>query len=149
MVSRRRVVGGLVSILLISFFLLDFLRAREGQESLIPWRGNALLKSIQIDRAVNRALIGLGITTDDRLHERTKERMEEGMEWIHFTKRVRVTSQSLESCYQEIKKAVEEMGGKVLGKDESKDALRMEIGFGSLPTCLLTLQKEPLPEEGP
>lgn len=146
--SPKAVIFGLLLILIVGFFGLDFLRARRGEESLISWSPLINYETIsrRIDLAINQALVGMGVSMKDLVLEYPEEKKEGKIEWIHFTKQVRVpTSHPLEEYGQAIEEAVKKVGGRVISHRTFGDArarsLMMVIGVKSIITCRLTLEQ--------
>ncbi len=146
--SPRVVIVGLLLILVVGFLGLDFLRASRGEESLISWSplmdyGNI---SGQIDSAINKALVEMGVSMKDLVLEYSEEKKDGKIEWIHFTKQVRVpASRSLKEYYRIIEEAVKKVGGRIIShrtmEEKKVRSLMMVIGVKSIITCRLTLEQ--------
>ncbi|MCK4261823.1 hypothetical protein KAU86_04715 [bacterium] len=146
--SPKSVIIGLLLILIGGFLGLDFLRARQGEESLISWSLliNHEAVSRRIDSAINEALVQMGISMKDLILEYSEEKKDGKLKWIHFTKQVRVpTSRPLKEYYRAIEKAVKKVGGRVIShrtlEEKKARSLMMVVGMKSIITCRLTLEQ--------
>ena len=146
--SPRIVVIGLLVILIGGFLGLDFLRASRGEESLISWPPliNYGTLSRRVDFAINEALVGMGVSMKDLILEYPEEKKDGKIEWIHFTKQVRVpTSRPLKEYYRAIEETVKKVGGRVIShrtlEEKKARSLMMVIGVKSIITCRLTLEQ--------
>ena len=146
--SSRLVTLGLLLILAGGFFLLDFRRAQQGEESLLPWP--LLIDygviSRKIHFAVGETLSKMGISDKDLLLQFSEEKKEGKREWVHFTAQLRVpATRPLQEYYHNIREAVEKVGGKIISSRtfESKGtrSLILTIGIKPIVTYSLTLEQ--------
>jgi len=146
--SSRMVIFGLLLILIGGFLFLDFLQARKGGDSLLPWP--SLIDYGAISRKIyfstGEALAGMGISNKNLILQYPEEKKEGKREWIHFTSQIRVpATRSLQEYRDDIKKAVEKVGGRILSSRtfESKktQSLMMTIGIKTIATYSLTLEQ--------
>ena len=146
--SSRIVIFGLLLILIGGFLFLDFLRARQGEESLLPWP--YLIDYGAISRKIyfstGEALSKMGVSNKDLILQYPEEKKEGKREWIHFTAQVRVpATRPLPEYYNSIEEAVKRVGGKIISSRtfESKGtrSLMMIIGIKPIATYSLTLEQ--------
>ncbi len=146
--SPRIVVWVLIATLVVSFLFLDFLRVKEGKESLLPWPSlidyGTLSRKIYFD--TGEALSQMGISNKNLILQYPEEKKEGKQEWVHFTSQVRVPStRPLPEYYDNIKKAVEKAGGKIISsrtfEGKGTRSLMMTIGIKSIVTYSLTLEQ--------
>ena len=103
--SSRIVIWGLLTILVGGFLFLDFLRARRGEESLLPWPSLIDYEAIsrKIYFSTGDALSKMGISNRDLILQYPEEKKEGKREWIHFTAQVRVpATRTLQEYYDSI-----------------------------------------------
>jgi len=146
--SSRIVISGLLFILIGGFLFLDFLRARRGEESLVPWPSlidyGAISRDIYF--STGEALSRMGVSNKNSILQYSEEKKEGKREWIHSTAQVRVpASRPLQEYYESIKKAVEKVGGKVISsrtfEGKRSRSLMMTIGINPIVTYSLTLEQ--------
>jgi len=152
--KERLCIFSLLIALVISLLFLDFLHAKKGLGSHLPWRKllNYTKASLKIESAINRCLVDLDVKQKDLIKEFWEEKEKEGNRWVVVTKHIRIPPEkSLNEFYENISESVRRAGGRIIDKKISKTSgrtsLSLTIGCRNIITHHLTLSQTPLKQD--